>query len=166
MNWFDVLVLVAIGLSALNGLSKGIIRQGLALAGLIGGVILAGQRYQVLADRLPLITDSGMARVVSFVLIFLTAVVAATLLGQILRRAARLAMLGWADGLMGLVFGAVEAALFIQIILLLLLKFPLFGQLTFVHESSIGVVLLRYATLALGLLPAEFGDLAGLLPVA
>lgn len=164
LTWFDLVVIGIVGLSAVNGLTKGIIRQGLALAGLLGGAILAGQRYQAVAERLTFLSDPGQAEVAAFILIFVATLAAATLLGQILQRVARLAMLGWADGLLGLVFGAVEAVVFIQVVLLVLMKFPLFGPLDFVQESTVGPVILKYAAVILGLFPTEFTDLVERLP--
>jgi len=165
MNWFDLVVLGIVGAGALNGLTRGIIRQVLSIAGFVGGVFLAGQRYQVLASRLTFLPDPSVASVVAFAMIFVAAVVAANLLGQILQRVARLAMFGCADRVLGLVFGAAEAVVIVQLGLLLLLKFPLFGPLDFVSESTVGAVLLRYAALLFTLLPAEFNNVAKMLPI-
>lgn len=164
MNWFDLIALGFIAVSAFNGLTKGIIVQALGLAGLVGGAVLAGQRYQALANQLPGVSDPKVAKLAAFIIIFVAALLAATLLGQILRRAARLAMLGWADGLIGLAFGAVQAVVIIQVVLLLLIKFPLFGPLDLVQDSTVGPILLQYATFTLELFPAEFKDLVELLP--
>jgi membrane protein required for colicin V production len=163
MNWFDLAVLLIVAGGALRGFSTGIIREALSIVGLVGGIVLAGQRYQALADRLTFISDARMASIVAFAVIFLAAMIAANLLGQIIHRMAKLAMMGCADRALGLAFGAIEAVVVIQIVLLLLLQFPFFGPPDFLQGSTLSVPLLKYSSYTSAILPAEFSGLFDLL---
>jgi membrane protein required for colicin V production len=164
LSWFDILVIVIVMAGAFSGMSKGLIRQLLSVIGLVGCIILAGQRYQSLGLQLTFISDPKAAEVIAFVLIFFGVIIAANLLGTILHRVSKIMLFGFMDQLAGLAFGALEAVVIIQLALLLLLKFSLIGQFTFIYESTLGTTLLSYAPFVLGLLPTDFSGILKLIP--
>ena len=112
MNWFDVVLIVVGAISLLVGLKVGAFRAVFMVGGLIVGLLLAAQISGPLAD---LLTDSvgsdSIATVVAYTLVLVSVVVTAQVLGGILRRIARLLLLGWADSLAGGALGAAAGVL-------------------------------------------------------
>ena len=154
MNWLDIVIIVAIAVSTFFGFRTGIIQAILSLAGLIIGVILAGEYYVRLSERLTFISQPGVAKVVAFVIILIGVAVVAAVLARLLKWVTSLVMLGWANHLGGAVFGFLLAAVLCGAILAVWVKF--FGLSGAVAESSLATILLDRFPVVLGLLPEEF----------
>jgi len=154
MNWLDILLLVAIALATVVGLGIGIIRAALALVGLVFGIVLAGRYYIPLSQVLDAVLQSGVAKVVAFVIILAAVLAAAALLAIFLRRGASAIKLGWADRLGGAVFGLVMGALLCGCLLAIWVKFVGGGET--ITESTVARILLDRLPMALALLPDEF----------
>lgn len=153
MNWLDIIIIIVLALFILSGLIQGFIRTALALAGLIVGIFLAGRYYVTFGNWLP-IANTNIANIVAFAIIFIAVMVAAVLLAFFLRRIISLIMLGWADKLLGALFGLVLGALFCGAVLTLLTRF-LTIEAT-VGGSWIATMLLDRFPVVLALLPEEF----------
>lgn len=153
MNWLDIAVLVILGVSAFNGLRQGLIKTALSLAGLIIGIILAGQFYQQLAGLLAFIPNEDIANIAAFILILVGVMVIASILARLLKFAVSVVLLGWVNRLGGAVFGLVLGAIFLSAILATWAKF--FGSDS-ISESFMAAFLLDKFPLILALLPAEF----------
>lgn len=153
MHWLDIAVLVILGVSAFNGLRQGLIKTALSLAGLIIGVILAGQFYQQLAGLLAFIPNEDIANIAAFILILVGVMVIASILARLLKFAVSVVLLGWVNRLGGAVFGLVLGAIFLSAILATWAKF--FGSDS-ISESFMAAFLLDKFPLILALLPAEF----------
>ena len=157
MNWLDILIIVGLGLLIFLGLIRGLIRAAIAMAGVVGGIILAGIYYAPLSQWLShYIHQDNAARILSFAFILIAVMVAAFVLGRFLHRLARLVKLGWADRLGGAIIGLVIGALSLGAILAILAKFPFDGVGATIQESAMASVLLKHVPLVLGLLPEEF----------
>jgi len=153
MNWLDIVLIVVLALSILGGLTRGLIRTALALAGLIAGILLAGRYYVAFGSWLP-IANTDIANIVAFAIILIAVMVAAAILAFFLRRIISLVMLGWADKLLGALFGLVLGALFCGAVLTLFTRF-LNIEAT-VGGSWIATMLLDRFPVVLALLPEEF----------
>lgn len=153
MHWLDIAVLVILAVSAFNGLRQGLIKAALSLAGLIIGVILAGQFYQQLAGLLAFIPNEDIANIAAFILILVGVMVIANILARLLKFAVSVVLLGWVNRLGGAVFGLVLGAIFLSAILATWAKF--FGSDS-ISESFMATFLLDRFPLILALLPAEF----------
>ena len=153
MNWLDIIIIVALVIPAFIGLKQGLIKAGLSLAGLIIGVILAGNFYQLLSKRLAFIPNEDVANVVAFILILVAVMVIAVVLTRLLKFAVSVTMLGWVDHLGGAVFGFLMGAILWSALLATWVKF--FGT-ELVTESFLASVLLDKFPLILALLPEEF----------
>src|SRR3989304_3793755 len=105
MNWFDVVIIVTVGITAVIGLKIGIIKAVLSLAGIIIGVVLAGRLYVPLSERLDFISGVGVAKIVAFAIILVGVMVLSGVLAWLLKWAASLMMLGWVNRLGGAFFG-------------------------------------------------------------
>ncbi len=154
MNWLDIVILVALAITALVGLKIGLIKAVLSLAGLILGVILAGRFYAPLSELLTFIPRASVAKIVAFAIILIGVMVIAGVLAMLLKWAASVMMLGWVNRLGGAVFGSLLAAITCGALLAAWAKFFDAGET--ITESILARVLLDYFPLVLSLLPDEF----------
>jgi len=137
MNWLNIVIIVAVVISALIGLRAGIIKAVLSLAGLIVGVILAGRYYAPLAGQLTFIPQAMVAKVVAFAIILVGVMVIAAVLARLLKWAATVLLLGWVNRLL---------AIWVKYM----------GIADVIAESGLAMVLLDRFPMVLALLPAEF----------
>ena len=154
MNWLNIVIIVALAISTFLGLRTGIINAVLSLAGLIVGVILAGQFYVPLSEQLSFIPQAGVAEVVAFAIILIGVMVIAVVLARLLKWAASVVMLSWVNRLGGAVFGLVLGARFCGALLAIWVKW--LGVGSTITESIVAAVLLDKFPLILALLPDEF----------
>ena len=158
MNWLDILLLVVLAVATLIGLKTGIIKAVLSLAGIIIGVILAGNYYLPLSEQLTFIPYTGAAKIVAFAIILIVIMVIASLVARFLKWATSVVMLGWVNRLGGAVFGLIMAGLFLGAALAAWLKF--IGSAATITGSVLASVLLDRLPLILALLPKEFGSIS------
>ena len=154
MNWLDVVIIVVLAISTFLGLKTGIIKAVLSLAGLIVGVILAGQYYVLLAERLSFIPQAGVAEIVAFAIILVGVMVIAVVLARLLKWAASVVMLSWVNHLGGAIFGLVLGAIFCGALLAIWVKW--LGVGSTITESVVAAILVDKFPLILALLPGEF----------
>lgn len=139
MNWLDIVLLVVLAMAAVGGLSIGIIRAALYLAGLVLGVVLAGHYYLPFSQLLDSFLQPEVAKVLAFAIILIAVMVAAAFLAIFLRRGVSAIKLGWADRLGGAVFGLALGAMFCGGLLALWVKFA--GSAGAITESTLAPVL-------------------------
>ncbi len=154
MNWLDIVILVAIAIAAFMGLRMGLIKTVLVLAGIIVGVVLAGQFSGPLGERLTFISSEGVAKGVAFAVIMLAVLAAAAIAAALLTWAAKVVMLGWVNRLGGAVVGLLLGALFCGALLAMWVHF--LGMAEAITDSAIATILLDRLPVVLALLPAEF----------
>ncbi len=155
MSWLDIVLVVVLAVGAFLGLRIGIIKAVLSLAGVIVGVVLAGQCYVALADVLPFFSEtSDVAKIVSFAIILIVVMVIAAVAARFLKWTASAMMLGWVNHLGGAALGLVLGAIFCGALLAIWVKF--FGIAEVIKESSLTNILLNYFPRVLALLPDEF----------
>ena len=155
MSWLDLVIVVALAVGAFLGLRMGIIKAVLSLAGVVVGVVLAGQYYTALADVLPFFSEtSSAAKIVAFAIILIGVVVIAVVLARLLKWAASVMMLGWVNHLGGAALGLVLGAIFCGALLAIWVKW--LGAVDTITESLIAPVLLDKFPMVLALLPDEF----------
>ena len=154
MNWLNIAIIVVLAISSFLGLKTGIIKAVLSLAGLIVGVILAGQFYVALSEQLSFISQSGLAEVVAFAVILIGVMVIAVVLARLLKWAASVVMLSWVNHLGGAIFGLVLGAIFCGALLAIWVKWLGVGNT--ITESIVAAILVDKFPLVLALLPGEF----------
>ncbi len=154
MNWLDIVLVIAIAVSALIGVKKGVIGIALTLAGLVIGVFLAGRYYILLSQYLSFISHAGLAKVAAFAIIFIGVMVIAGVLARLLGKAASAIMMGWANRIGGGVLGGILGAIFCGAFLAMWVKFLDMTQV--IAESRIAPILLNQFPRVLALLPGEF----------
>ncbi len=153
MNWLDIVLIVALVIPTVIGLKRGLIKAALSLAGLIIGVIVAGNLYQPLSRVLGFIPNEDVANITAFILILVVVMVIAMILARLLKFVASVVMLGWVDHIGGAVFGFLMGAILWSALLAIWVKF--FGT-ELVTESFLAAVLLDKFPMILALLPSEF----------
>jgi membrane protein required for colicin V production len=112
MNPLDWLLALLLAYSVVRAAWRGFFQESFALGGLVLGFLFACWFYREAALRLTgLITAPLLAQFVAFLLIAMATMVAATLLGKLLRSTASAIGLGLADRLLGALFGLARGAL-------------------------------------------------------
>jgi len=122
MNWLDILIIVVLILLGVAGLRQGMIRTVFGIAGLIGGIVLAGRYYDDLATRL---FPSGAiwGNIAAYAIILLATLLVAGVIGWLIAKLVNFAALGWLDRVMGFILGVVIGGLLCAAILAIAVKF-------------------------------------------
>ena len=154
MSWLDIIVLAVIAFAALFGFKAGIIKAVLSLAGVVGGVVLAGHYYAPLSEQLTFISQPGVAKIVAFAIILAGVVIIAAIIAAVLRWVTSLMMLGWVNRLGGAIFGLLMGGVICGALLAAWVKF--IGMNGVIGDSVLAQTLLDYFPLVLALLPGEF----------
>lgn len=154
MNWIDIVILAVLIACTICGIAIGLIKSIFSLAGLILGVILAGQFYVSFASVLSFLPGDIAPRIAAFIIIFLAVMLIATLLGILLTKLISAVMLGWINRLGGAVIGTLLGAIFVAAILAIWVK--VVGPGNILVTSKLAPILLDKLPLILGLLPSDF----------
>jgi membrane protein required for colicin V production len=157
MNWLNIVIIVVALLSALWGLRQGVIKTVFGIAGLIGGIFLAGRYYSWLAA---LLSPSGAtsANIAAYAIILIATLIVASVVGWLVAKLLHVVMLGWLDWLDklgGFVLGGVIGGLFCAAILAIVSKYYS-GAEAVISQSMIAKFLMEGFPLLLALLPGEF----------
>jgi membrane protein required for colicin V production len=116
MAWADWIIVAIVGLSVLLGVLRGLVRELIALCGLILAAWLAIQYAAEVGTRLPLGDAVPAARTLAAgVLIFIGVVFAAALLGWIVQKLLAIAKLSASDRALGAMFGLSRAVLLLMV---------------------------------------------------
>lgn len=154
MHWLDVVIIVVAALVGLSGLRNGIIKMAFGLAGLIAGIVLAGRYYGGLAALLS--PDEAIwAKILSYIIILAAIIIVAGVIGWFVAKLAHLAMLGWLDGLLGLVIGVFMGCMLCAAVLAIAGMHSTSAQAA-INQSAIASFLLGGFPLLLALLPEDF----------
>ncbi|RZU48184.1 membrane protein required for colicin V production [Fluviicoccus keumensis] len=114
MHPADILILAVVAFSIWKGFRRGLVREAIALAGWIIGLIMAVNSYQRVAPALaPFIETPSLRMAAAFVLICLSVVTVVFLIGQLVRSLLSALAMGPADHLMGGLFGLARGVLIV-----------------------------------------------------
>ena len=121
MTTLDIILLICFVPGIIRGISKGFLEQALALAGVVLSVWAAFHFSALVCGWLkPYFDISERAlNVIAFVIILIAISLAVLLLAKLLTKVAKMAMLGWVNRLLGLVFALAVNALIIGVIVIL-----------------------------------------------
>ena len=123
-NILDIVIITTVGIFALMGFARGLIKELSGLVAVISG-ILTGFR---LSDSFSQIFEKmgispGIASVVSFVIVFLVIAGGVMFIFSVLHKLVKGINLGWADRLFGLIFGFAKGSYIISFALIFLSLF-------------------------------------------
>lgn len=159
MNGLDIAILAMLGIFTLLGVYWGLIRQVLALAGLVVGIIVAGRYSANVADWLSsFIADPVVANAIGFIGLLLLVSSIASLIASLLHTFVGLLFFSWLDHLLGGILGLVQALISAAAILIGMITFPLPLWASAVDSSIFAGAILRIGTLLTPLLPQIFRD--------
>jgi membrane protein required for colicin V production len=154
MNWLDIVIIVVAVLLGLVGLRQGIIKTVFGIAGLIGGIVLAGRYYSGLAALLSP-AAATWANIAAYAIILVVALIVASVVGRLVAKLVHIVMLGWLDRLVGCVLGVVIGGLLCAAILAIVGKYYPSTEAVII-QSVIARFLMGGFPLLLALLPEEF----------
>lgn len=121
MNTLDFILLACLLPAVWQGLRKGLISQVVAIVSLVLSIWISFRfSGPVTAWLASFLTESSptVLRIASFCLIFLIVGITVRILGHFLEGLFKLAMLGWANRLLGLVFALAKAVLVLSLLVL------------------------------------------------
>ncbi len=119
MHPFDIVSLSLVLIFAVIGLTRGFISELFRLAAIAAGFIGALITYDSLYHYIEFIDIGSRAKtILSFILAFIGIALVVLLIGWVIRKIVHLAMLGWADRLLGAAAGGCKAALLIWLVVL------------------------------------------------
>lgn len=138
MNLIDILVLAVLLAFVVKGFMKGLVREVCSLVGLVMGVWAACKYYPSLtvALRHYIHLPHNVSATISFVLIFLIIGLLFYFLGHFLTVIFKFSLLGGVNRVGGLVFGFLQGALVLSILLWLGTTKPMPVKLKFQLEKS------------------------------
>ena len=154
MNWLDATIIVSSIIFGVLGLWKGAIKAAFGIAGLIGGIALAGHYYGRFATILSS-EGAAWAGITAYAIILIATLVIASLVGWFVAKLVHITMLGWVDRLVGFILGAGVGTMLCAAILAIVSKyFP--SAETIITQSAVAKFLMDQFPLLLALLPKEF----------
>ena len=145
MGTLDIILIVCFIPAIIRGISKGFIEQAIALISIFVGAWLGFHYGSTIAEWIaPYIhVEENILQIISFVVVVLFAVLILNLIGRFITRVLKLAMLGWVDRLLGLVFAILKAALILG--LLILVFEALNAQFSLVKQETLDASVLYKA---------------------
>jgi len=157
MALIDWIIAAILALSVLSAARKGFFVEAFSLAGIVLGLLLASWNYQRL---LPWATQwihvPPIADAVCFLAIALCVMVAAGLAGRVVRWSVRSVGLGFADRLLGAVFGLVKGCLLVTLGVMALAAF--LPRTTWLDRSRLAPYFLSMAHTTIAVTPSELGE--------
>jgi membrane protein required for colicin V production len=141
MTPLDYFVLVVAGVSLILGLARGLVKSLMSVASAVAGLVAAAYLYPYAGHVAGWFISNPAADFVGFVGIFLLVLIAGAFVSRSLRGAIKRARLGWADRVLGGVFGLVTAWLICSVVYLALTAFPI--RIDAVERAAFSPVLLE-----------------------
>jgi membrane protein required for colicin V production len=153
MTLFDYAVLIIVGLSVLLSVIRGLVRELLALAGWIVAFVAAGLWGGSVAPLLPdEIPDEALRMLAAFLIVFLVALLACSVIAIAVSQIVRSAGLGAEDRVLGGLFGLARGVLIVMVLVLLAGLTPLPRQPVW-NNAMLSAPLEALASALLPLLP-------------
>jgi membrane protein required for colicin V production len=103
MNWFDLIVLILLLISVINGYRKGLIGQLVGLAIILLSAIFGGNLATYI---LPILNDyldlpANLSRALSFLIAFATIAIVISIIGKIIQKLLNIVLLGFVNRMLG-----------------------------------------------------------------
>jgi len=157
MNLVDIVVLLVLVLSAIQGYRSGLVASIASLLGLFGGIAIASWNYtRLIATVDPIVNGKALSAAISFVLIALVVMLLAGLLGILLKGVIHGIGLGWLDRLAGLLFGLLRGALLVTLCIVALAAF--FPDTRWLGDARLPKYFLGTAHLTTHITPEELKE--------
>lgn len=156
-SFLDFLFILIILVSVVFALLKGLAREIISLAALIGGFILAVFFYHIPAGLFREFSKTeAIANLLGFVIIFLGCILIGAVAAFLVNRLIKAASLKWADRLLGGIFGLLRGWAIASILVVALIAFPIRDD--FLARSAMAPFLLAGARVAIYCVPQSLKD--------
>lgn len=154
MTIVDWLIVVVLVVSVLSAAKAGLIVEVFSLGGLVLGVLLASWDYQELMPWWGRWTHvMTVAETLSFLTIAFGVMIAAALLGRVIRWSVKTVGLGWVDRLAGAAFGLVKGCVMVMVAVMVMAAFS--PHATWFRRSRLAPGFLEMAREAAVVAPAD-----------
>ncbi len=166
MTLFDLILFLIVFGFVWFGFSNGFVQAVGGIISLVIALFIASRWYDLIAVRiLPFIGDNmNLARILGFIAVFVVARVLMFLLVKVLDKVFSLPVLNVFNKIGGAVFGLLEGALAVGILLYLSTKFPLGSKwATLLKTSSIAPSLIGFGKTLTPLIPEALKEIKSLL---
>jgi membrane protein required for colicin V production len=151
MNWLDIVLLVILLVSVLDGVHKGFSREIIGLAAAMLGLLLATQFYRLAGDSLkPYITQEWLSSITGFLIIFLAVLIVGSIVSSLVRGILSTAGLSTIDRLLGALYGFARGSL---IALAIIVATRAFTSTEAVVQSRMAPYLIRASGLVVRVAP-------------
>lgn len=159
MDWVSIVLAAFIGLVTWRAYVNGFVRELVSLSAVILAVPIAGIFYDDLLPKVqPIIDNTALASLVSFMALLLGVILAGQVGSHLLRNAVNILNLGSLDRLAGGAFGFLKAVIIAQVVLIALVTFPKPDIQDEIDASPIATTLIEAAPGMLAVLPGAFED--------
>ena len=159
MNWLSIAIVVVIGVLTWRSYRSGFIRELVSLAAVILAVPVAGILYDDLYPKVhPIVDNVALANLISFVSLFAGVIVAGQVISHLLHQVAAALNLGAVDKIAGGAFGLLKGVLICQVLLIVLVAFPVPDLRDEIDGSPVATRLLDGTPFVLAILPQGFND--------
>jgi membrane protein required for colicin V production len=125
MSYVDIIILVIFIIAGFNGYKTGLVRQIASLAGLLlgiwGAIHFSDFTASFLVENFNLTTK--YLPLISFTLTFVVILIGVHFLGELVNKIFDLALLGFANSMLGVVFGVIKTVLILSVLFVIAEKF-------------------------------------------
>jgi len=155
MNTLDIIFLAILGVMAIRGFFRGLIREIASILGLILGFFLANEFYMQGEEVVVRLLGSvEYASAVSYLTIFFGTIVVVFIVASLLRKLLKLVLLAWADCLGGGMLGSIKGGLLCSVILIVLTSFLRPGT-PMLSESNVAPYIKEFSVTVVSFFPEE-----------
>jgi membrane protein required for colicin V production len=155
MNFLDVIFIVLIGISAIYGLVKGLVKEVISLLAVIIGLILTSRFYEGIS---PLLRDLGLgeqaAKILSFFILFIIIFIVIVLIGRLIHKFVHAIFLGWLNRLGGAGFGFIRGIV-VSSIIIIILTITLSEKASILTQSKLTPHIMSISKVMLSLVPED-----------
>lgn len=125
VNYLDLAIAVPLLWGAINGFRKGLIIEVASLLALVAGIFGAAEFSVYTGEYLSEILNwsARAVQMTSFVITFIAIVLIVHLMARVLRKLIKIAALGIADRLLGILFGIIKYLVLVSVVLFLVSSF-------------------------------------------
>jgi membrane protein required for colicin V production len=156
-SFLDGLFIIIFLVSIVFALMKGLAREIISLAALIGGFILAVFFYQIPAGIFKDLSKTDtIANLIGFIIIFFGCILIGAIASFLINRFIKAASLKWIDRLLGGIFGLLRGWAVASILVVALIAFPIRDD--FLARSTLAPYLLAGAKIAVYCVPQKLKD--------
>ncbi len=126
MHYLDIIILIVIIASVVEGIVHGFVYEVCSLFGLIAGFFIAMKFFAVVAGHLGFIPfPLWILKVIAFLIILIGINIIFRIVGKSLRAILRKVFMGWLDRIAGGVFGLLRGVFVVLLITMIMLLTPL-----------------------------------------